>query len=316
MPVNIPKDLPARALLEKENIFVMTTRHAHQQDIRPLQIAILNLMPTKIQTETQLLRLLSNTPLQIEITLLHMDSHQSKNTPSKHLDTFYSTFEEVKSRKFDGLVITGAPIETLNFEDVDYWPELVKVMDWSKTNVFSTFYICWGAQAGLYHHYGIPKYPLEEKMFGVFKHEVLEPNARIVRGYDRFFWAPHSRLTEIQREDVLSVKELMLVAESSTAGVYLAASIDERQIFVTGHPEYDAFTLKAEYDRDIAKGLPMKKPVNYFPGDNPDNEPIITWRTGAHLLYANWLNFCVYQQTPFNLDDIPNNQENLENGTD
>ena len=305
MPVKIPDSLPARSILEGENIFVMAEEQALHQDIRPLRIAILNLMPTKIATETQLLRLLGNSPLQVEIELLHMESHESRNTPAEHLLEHYATFAEVREQNFDGLIITGAPVETLPFEEVDYWPELVEVMDWARTHVFSTFYICWGAQAGLYHYYGVPKHPLAEKMFGVFPHRVNVRHERLTRGFDDRFYAPHSRHTEIRREDVLAVPELVLVSESEEAGVYIVMSRDRRHIFVTGHSEYDPLTLKAEYDRDVAKGLPIAVPREYFPGDDPALEPRVLWRGHANLLYANWLNYHVYQQTPYDLGAIP-----------
>ncbi len=304
MPVKIPSNLPARELLEKENIFVMSELRAAHQDIRPLKIAVLNLMPTKIQTETQILRLLGNTSLQVEISLLHMGSHESRNTPAEHLEAFYSTFDQVKARRFDGLVITGAPVENLSFEAVDYWKELEDILNWSSTNVFSTLHICWGAQAGLYHHYGVPKYPLEKKMFGIYRHEILEPQEQIVRGFDEDFPAPHSRHTGILRDDVLNAGGLRLVAESPEAGVYLVVSEDGRRIFVTGHPEYDRLTLKAEYERDKSKGLAIEVPKDYFPDDNPAAKPGVTWKSHAHLLYANWLNYYVYQQTPYDLNQL------------
>jgi homoserine O-succinyltransferase len=305
VPVNIPHALPARRTLESENVFVMSEGRAGHQDIRPLRIAIVNLMPTKIATETQLLRLLSNTPLQVEITLLRMDSHDARNTAREHLAAFYATFDQVRDRKFDGLILTGAPVELLPFEEVDYWPELRQVMDWSTTHVFSTLHVCWGAQAGLYHHHGIPKYPLERKMFGVFPHRVLEPHSRILRGFDDRFPAPHSRHTEVRAGDVRAAPGLKLLAESEEAGVYLVASEDERQVFVTGHPEYDRDTLRSEYDRDVGRGLEIAVPRNYFPGDDPARTPLMTWRSHAFLLYANWLNYCVYQRTPFDLQAIP-----------
>jgi homoserine O-succinyltransferase len=305
MPVKIPSNLPARELLEKENIFVMSELRAAHQDIRPLKIAVLNLMPTKIQTETQILRLLGNTSLQVEISLLHMGTHDSRNTPSDHLEAFYSTFDQVKGQRFDGLVITGAPVENLAFEDVDYWKELEAILDWSTTNVFSTLHICWGAQAGLYHHYGIPKYPLEKKMFGVYRHEILEPQEQIVRGFDEDFPAPHSRHTGILREDVLNAGGLLLVAESPEAGVYLVVSEDGRRVFVTGHPEYDRLTLKAEYERDRTRGLAIEVPKDYFPNNDPAAKPGVTWKSHAHLLYANWLNYYVYQLTPYDLNQLP-----------
>jgi homoserine O-succinyltransferase len=305
MPVKIPSNLPARELLEKENIFVMSELRAAHQDIRPLKIAVLNLMPTKIQTETQILRLLGNTSLQVEITLMHMGTHESRNTPSDHLEAFYSTFDQVKTQRFDGLVITGAPVENLQFEDVDYWKELESILDWSTNHVFSTLHICWGAQAGLYHHYGIPKYPLEKKMFGVYQHEILEPQEHIVRGFDEDFPAPHSRETGTLREDVLNAGGLRLVAESPEAGVYLVVSEDGRRVFVTGHPEYDRLTLKAEYERDRTRGLAIDVPKNYFPNNDPAAKPGVTWKSHAHLLYANWLNYYVYQLTPYDLNQLP-----------
>ncbi len=305
MPVNIPHALPARTTLESENVFVMSESRAVHQDIRPLQIAIVNLMPTKIATETQLLRLLSNTPLQVRIALVRMDSHDSRNTAREHLASFYTTFDQIQDRKFDGLVVTGAPVELLPFEEVDYWSELRRVMDWSAEHAFSTLHVCWGAQAGLYHHYGIQKYPLPQKMFGVFPHRVLEPHSEILRGFDEVFPAPHSRHTEIRPDEVHRTRGLKVLAESDEAGVYLVASDDGRQVFVTGHPEYDRDTLKLEYDRDVAKGLPIAVPRNYYPDDDPRRPPRMTWRSHAFLLYANWLNYCVYQRTPFDVQAIP-----------
>ncbi len=305
MPVKIPDTLPARALLESENVFVMGETRARHQDIRPLQVAILNLMPTKIQTETQLLRLLSNTPLQVEITLLHMASHTHKNTSADHLLNHYRSFAQVRRQKFDGLIVTGAPVEHLPFEEVDYWPELQAVMDWAETNVFSTFYICWAAQAGLYHRYGIPKYPLPRKKFGVFSHRVLDPRNRLMRGFDDVFFAPHSRHTEIRREDIERVPELQILAESEEAGVYIVVSRDGRRVYVTGHSEYDPLTLKSEYDRDVNKGLPIHVPINYYPDDDPTRSPIVRWRGHAHLLFSNWLNYYVYQITPYDRRAIP-----------
>jgi homoserine O-succinyltransferase len=275
------------------------------QDIRPLRIAVLNLMPTKIVTETQLLRLLGNTPLQVDITFIRMGSHESRNTPSEHLDAFYEPLDRVLHERFDGLVITGAPVETLPFEEVDYWPELVHLMDWTRTNVWSTLHICWGAQAALYRHFKVPKYPVPAKVFGLFPHRVLDPHEPIMRGFDEVFMAPHSRHTEVREADIAKVKSLKLVAVSEEAGVYMAVSADGRNVFVTGHPEYDRLTLKAEYDRDVAKGLPIAVPKNYFPGDDPRCDPLVTWRSHAHLLYSNWLNYCVYQGTPFDLAKLP-----------
>jgi homoserine O-succinyltransferase len=305
MPVRIPNDLPARKILAEENIFVMTNERAVHQDIRPLRIAVLNLMPTKIVTETQILRLLSNSPLQIDITFIRMGSHESKNTPTEHLDAFYESLDEVLHERFDGLVITGAPVETLDFEKVDYWPELVDLMNWSRTNAWSTLHICWGAQAALFHHYRVPKYPVAAKVFGLFPHRVLDPHEPIMRGFDEVFYAPHSRHTEVRRADIEAVEGLKLLAVSEEAGVYMALSEDGRMVFVTGHPEYDKLTLKAEYDRDVAKGMRIAVPKNYFPGDDPRREPQVTWRSHAHLLYSNWLNYCVYQGTPFDLAKLP-----------
>lgn len=304
MPIKIPDNLPAKEILQGENIFVMGEDRAVHQDIRALRIAILNLMPTKIVTETQLLRLLGNTPLQVEITLMRMNSHQSKNTPEEHLLTFYQTFDELKAQKFDGFIITGAPVEQLPFEDVDYWPELQTVIDWSRTNVYSTLFICWGAQAGLYHQFGIPKYPLPAKMFGVFEHTFSRPNVPLLRGFDDVFFAPHSRHTEIRSDDILQVAEVEILSESPKAGVYIVARKDGRQIFVTGHSEYDPLTLKSEYDRDIALGLPIQVPENYYPEDDPTRAPVVRWRGHSSLLFANWLNYYVYQETPYNLDEL------------
>jgi homoserine O-succinyltransferase len=304
VPVTIPSALPARSILEDENVFVMTPGRAQHQDIRPLHIAIVNLMPTKMATETQLLRLLGNTPLQLEISLLRMASHDPRNTAQAHLDAFYTTFDEAAEQKFDGLIITGAPIETLDFEQVDYWPELQEIMDWSRDNVFSTMHVCWGAQAGLYHHHGIPKYPLERKIFGVFPHRVLDPRNRVLSGFDEVFPAPHSRHTETRAADIEATDDLKLLAVSDEAGVYLVGSRDGRELYVTGHPEYERHTLKLEYDRDHARGLDVAVPRHYYPADDPAAEPMVTWRSHAFLLYANWLNYCVYQATPFDLDAI------------
>ncbi len=305
MPVRIANDLPARKTLAEENIFVMTTDRARHQDIRPLRIAVLNLMPTKIVTETQLLRLLGNSPLQVDVSFVRMDSHESKNTPIEHLDAFYEPLDRILTERFDGLIITGAPVETLEFEEVDYWPELVELMDWSRSNVWSTLHICWGAQASLYHHFGIKKYPLPAKMFGLFHHRALDLNEPILRGFDEVFLAPHSRHTEVRREDIERVPGLKLLAVSEEAGVYIVVNDDGRMVFVTGHPEYDRLTLKAEYDRDIGRGLPIGVPANYFPADDPGLPPLMTWRSHAHLLYANWLNYHVYQTTPYDLTRLP-----------
>lgn len=306
MPVKISETLPAKAVLESEDIFVMGLNRAEHQDIRPLQLAIVNLMPTKIATETQLLRLLGNTPLQVDITLLHMDTHESKNTSAEHLLEHYDDFEDVKDQKFDGLIITGAPVEHLQFEEVDYWPELTALLDWKETHAYSTFHICWAAQAGLYYKYGVPKYPLPQKMFGVFPHRLNgNRHEKLLRGFDDVFYAPHSRHTEIRREDVLKVPDLDLLAESDEAGVYIVASRSRRDIYITGHSEYDPLTLKAEYDRDVSKGLPIQPPCNYFPGDDPTQPPQVLWRGHAHLLFSNWLNYFVYQTTPYDLKAIP-----------
>jgi homoserine O-succinyltransferase/O-acetyltransferase len=305
MPIKIPDQLPAKEILKGENIFVMDEDRAVHQDIRPLKIAILNLMPTKIATETQLLRLLGNTSVQVEVTLLRTSSYQSKNTPEEHLLNFYQTFDQVKDENFDGLIITGAPVEHLHFEQVDYWEELKTIMDWGLENVFSLFYICWGAQAALYHQFRVPKYPLPAKQFGVFPHRVVKNNVRLLRGFDDLFYAPHSRHTETRRADVERVPELEILAESSEAGVYIMATRDGRQIFVTGHSEYDPQTLKREYDRDVAANLPIEIPKNYFPNDDPGQPPLVRWRGHANLLFANWINYYVYQETPFDLSQLP-----------
>jgi len=304
MPIKIPNNLPATETLTKENIFVMPEHRAQHQDIRPLKIAILNLMPTKIQTETQLLRLLGNTPIQVEAIFLHPKTHNAKNTPEEHLVNFYQTFDEVKSQKFDGLIITGAPVEELEFEEADYWEELVEIMKWSLSNVYSTFHICWGAQAALYYHYGIKKYSLRKKLFGIFPHKISKPNTMLLRGFDDLFYVPHSRHTEIRKEDIVKVKELDVLSESDEAGIYIMKTDKGRQIFVTGHSEYDPLSLKVEYDRDIARGHTISVPKNYFPGDNPEKYPLVTWRGHANLLYSNWLNYFVYQETPYNLDEL------------
>jgi homoserine O-succinyltransferase/O-acetyltransferase len=311
MPVIVPDQLPAIEILKNENIFVMKEMRAEHQDIRPLKIAILNLMPTKVTTETQLLRLLGNSPLQVDITLFYTSTHKVKNVSQDHLLNFYKTFDEISSLKFDGLIITGAPVEQLPFEEVDYWSELQAVIDWSCENVFSTLFICWGAQAGLYHLYGIPKYPLPKKMFGVFPHKILRENLPLFRGFDDVFYAPHSRHTEIRREDILQVPEVELLSESDIAGVYIVGSLDGRQIYVTGHSEYDPLTLKTEYDRDIKKGLPINIPANYFPNDDPSREPLVRWRGHSNLLYVNWLNYYVYQETPYDVTEIPHHKPNI-----
>ena len=303
MPVNIPASLPAVEALRKESVFVMTEARASTQDIRPLEIGIVNLMPTKISTETQLLRLLSSTPLQVEITLVHMGNHIPKNTAREHMDAFYKTFHGIQSMHFDGLIITGAPVETLAFHEVDYWSELCTVMEWSKSHVFSTMHICWGAQAGLYYHYGIDKHNLPAKLFGVFEHQVLYPQNRLTRGFDSRFFAPHSRYTTVREQDLLAAK-LSVLSTSTDAGVYIAASADRRQIFVTGHPEYDALTLHSEYCRDIDKGIATSMPLHYYQDDNINNPPEMRWRAHAYMLFANWLNYYVYQRTPYNISAI------------
>ncbi len=303
MPLNISDNLPAVRILENENIFVMKETRAAHQDIRPLHILIFNLMPTKITTETQILRLLSNTPLQVEITLINTKMHSSKNTPKEHLDAFYQTFDDISIHKYDGLIITGAPIEHLQFEEVDYWEEMVKIMDWADKHVTSTMFICWAAQAGLYHHFGIPKYLMDEKKFGVFRHKIYNRKNVLLRGFDDTFFAPHSRYTEVRKDDILKIKELDILADSDEAGIYLVATSDMKKIFVTGHSEYDPMTLRAEYERDINKGLDIKIPENYFLKDDPSLEPVVRWRSHANLLFSNWLNYCVYQVTPFVLDN-------------
>lgn len=303
MPIKIPDSLPATAALESENIFVMTENRAMHQDIRPLKLLLLNLMPTKITTETQILRKLSNTPLQVEVELLQTASHDSKNTSSDHLETFYTTFDQVKDRHFDGLIITGAPVERLEFEQVDYWDELCDIMKWSKTHVHSTLHICWGAQAGIYYHYGVPKFELSQKMFGVFDHSLVKRTSPWVRGLDEVFRVPHSRFTEVHADDIEAHPKLELIAVSDEAGVCLAKSTDSSNFFVFGHPEYDRDTLKAEYVRDIDKGMDMQVPVNYFPENDPAREPVTSWFSPAQLLYTNWLNYYVYQTTPYDISD-------------
>ncbi len=304
MPIQIPNDLPAVGTLQQENIFVMPENRATSQDIRPLEIVLLNLMPTKIVTETQFSRLLGNTPLQVRLELMHTTTHVSKNTAQEHLFNFYKSFDELKDRKFDGMVITGAPVEKMDFEQVDYWPELCRIMEWSKTNVHSTLHICWGAQAGLYYHYGIPKYDLPEKLFGVFSHKADYKRSILMRGFDDAFWAPHSRHTTVYREDIEKVPELKILASSEEAGVYAVMSKGGRQIFVTGHSEYDQDTLEKEYLRDKNAGLPISVPANYYPDDDDTKEPIVRWRSHANLLFSNWLNYFVYQTTPYDIMNI------------
>ncbi len=304
MPIKIPDNLPAVKTLASENIFVMTNRRAVSQDIRPLKILLLNLMPNKIETETQLSRLLGNSPLQVDLTLIHTKSHVSKNTSAEHLINFYKTFDDVKNERFDGMIITGAPVEQMEFEDVEYYPELCEIMEWTKSHVHSTFHICWGAQAGLYYHYGIKKYPVENKIFGVFKHKVTYKNSILFRGFDDSFMVPQSRHTTVKKEEIKAVKELKILAESDETGVYAVSSKNGKQIFITGHSEYDVNTLKNEYFRDLNANKPIEIPKNYFPGNNPQNEPEVTWRAHANLLYSNWLNYFVYQTTPYDVEKI------------
>ena len=301
MPIRTQSDLPAKEKLENENIFVMDETRAMHQDIRPLKVCILNLMPLKEETELQLLRVLSNTPLQIDVSFMTLKSHVSLNTSASHLNKFYITYDDVKEEKFDGLIITGAPVEQMPFEEVDYWEELCMIMDWSKRNVTSTLHICWGAQAGLYHHFGLEKKALEKKISGIFEHRVRNRREPLVRGFDDYFYAPHSRYTEVTKEDVYACKELKVLAESEEAGIYIAIADEGKQIFVTGHPEYDRVTLKNEYIRDCGRGLNPEIPAHYFPEDNPENEPFLQWRSHSINLYSNWLNYYVYQVTPYEL---------------
>lgn len=304
MPIRIPNDLPAAEVLQQENIFVMTQTRATTQDIRPLEIVVLNLMPTKIVTETQLTRLLGNTPLQVHLELMHTTSHRAKNVAQEHLLTFYKSFEELKDRKFDGMVITGAPVEHMDFEDVDYWEELCQIMEWSKTHVHSTFHICWGAQAGLYYHYGIRKHPLPEKLFGVFAHTADYKRSILLRGFDDTFYVPHSRHTTVLREDIEAVPGLKILASSREAGVYAVMNKEGHQIFITGHAEYDPLTLESEYLRDKNQGKPIHVPENYYPGDDDTKEPLVRWRGHANLLFSNWLNYFVYQTTPYDIMNV------------
>lgn len=307
MPIKIPKELPAFSVLHKENIFVMDIERSLHQDIIPLKIAILNLMPLKIQAENQLLRYLSNTPLQVEITLLKTKSYDSKHTPIEHLEKFYQNFDDIKHEKFDGLIITGAPVEHLEFEDVDYWEELQSIMDWSIENVFSTLHICWASQAALYHHYGIKKYLLDKKLFGVYEHNVNHPNFNLTKGLDDSFYAPHSRYTTVYRVDIEKVPELNILSESKDAGVFIVSTNDDKQIFISGHLEYDRDTLQKEYLRDLNKGLNIDIPQNYFPKDDITKEPVVKWRGSAHIIFSNWLNYCIYQNTPYNINNICKN---------
>jgi len=304
MPLNLPDGLPAIDLLREENIFVIDQTRAEHQDIRPLKIVILNLMPLKIATETDLLRLLSNTPLQIEIDFLQIEGHTPKNTSRDHLKSFYQTFDQIKRKKFDGMIITGAPVEHLPFEEVDYWDEIREIFDWAHQHVTSTMFICWASQAGLYHHYGIPKYPLEKKMFGVFDHTVTDKKLPLFRGFDDLYRAPHSRHTELKAKDFASAPGVKILSVSEQAGVYMAIAENGKQIFVTGHPEYSLRTLDREYKRDVEKGLPIEIPKNYYPHDNPESRPILSWRSHANLLFMNWLNYYVYQETPYDIQDI------------
>jgi len=304
MPIRIPKNLPAYKTLSNENIFVMSNARADTQDIRPLKIMILNLMPKKIETETQIMRLLSNTPIQVDVELMHVKSHRAKNTSENHLSSFYRTFDEVKNSYYDGLIITGAPVEHLPFKEVDYWHELCDIMEWSKSNVFSTVHICWGAQAGLYYHFGIPKYPLSKKMFGIFPHNIERLNSQLLKGFDEGFLAPHSRNTEIRREDVERNPNLEILASSDISGLHIVANRNGRQYFIMGHSEYDRDTLANEYFRDLKKGLDIEMPYNYFPNDDASKQPIFRWRCHANLMFSNWLNYCVYQRTPFDLSEL------------
>ncbi|MBE6565005.1 MAG: homoserine O-succinyltransferase [Ruminococcaceae bacterium] len=304
MPIKIPEGLPAEKILENEKIFVMPESRALHQDIRPLRIAVLNLMPTKIVTETQLVRILSNTSLQVELTLLFLSSHTPKNTSSEHMDHFYTRFGDVKDQKFDGLIITGAPVEKIDFTDVRYWDELCEIFAWCKTNVFSTIHICWAAMAGLHYHYGIPKYALDKKLSGVYSHRVMTPHHPLLRGFDEEFFVPHSRYTEVHEDDILKTGKLEILAKSDEAGVYLVSDRHARKFFVTGHPEYDFDTLANEYFRDINKGLSIDIPAHYFPGNNPQNRPLNRWKSAAQLLFSNWLNYFVYQMTPFDLNEL------------
>ncbi|MGI6498751.1 MAG: homoserine O-acetyltransferase MetA [Oscillospiraceae bacterium] len=312
MPIKIADSLPARATLESENIFVMTEYRAIHQDIRPLKLLILNLMPTKITTETQLLRKLSNTPLQIEVDLLQTVSHVAKNVDKSHLESFYTSFDQIRDQQYDGMIITGAPVENMEFEAVDYWDELCEIMTWSRTNVYCTLHICWGAQAGLYFHYGIPKHSLPQKLFGVYEHTVLKKTSPFFRGFDDVFAVPHSRYTEVLEEDILAEDALELLSVSDEAGVFAIKSKDSRHFFIMGHPEYDPDTLGLEYQRDIAAGKQIPPPAHYFPGDDPTQAPVVSWRSHGQLLYTNWLNYYVYQSTPYNLHSLTPEQRGIQ----
>ena len=305
MPIKIPDNLPAAGILEQEHVFVMYENRAYRQDIRPLHILILNLMPNKIVTETQLLRLLGNSPLQVDVDLIYTATYNPRNTSTEHLTKFYETFDQIKDRRYDGMIITGAPVEQMAFEEVAYWPELVEIMQWSRSHVYSTLHICWGAQAGLYHHYGIPKHDLPGKMFGVFPHSRSWTRpVKLFRGFDDVFYVPHSRYTEVRRSDLEKIASLRILSESETSGVYAVSDLTGRQIFLTGHSEYDPLTLKYEYERDIERGLDISLPVNYFPDDDPQRAPVVRWRSSAYLLFANWLNYYVYQETPYDLSAL------------
>lgn len=304
MPIRISSELPAFKTLGEENIFVMSKERAEHQDIRPLKVLILNIMPKKIETECQLLRLLSNTPLQVDIELLQMASHVSKNTSRHHLESFYKTFDEIRNCRYDGMIVTGAPVELLDYEQVDYWKEITEIFEWSKTHVFSSLHICWAAQAGLYYHFGIPKYPLEQKMFGIFPHRAEVENSLILKGFDDIFYVPHSRNTEVRREDIEKENQLIILTSSEISGVHIIANKNGRQYFITGHSEYDRDTIASEYFRDLKKGIDINMPYNYFPDDNSENTPVFSWRCTANLMFSNWLNYCVYQRTPYNLDEL------------
>ena len=304
MPVKINDDLPAYSILESENIFVMSEQRADTQDIRPLKILIMNLMPTKVETETQLLRLLSNSPLQTDVEFLQAATHESKNTSQEYLERFYHTFDEVRNKKYDGMIITGAPVECIDFSDVDYWDELCEIMDWTRTNVCSTLYICWGSQAGLYHHYGIRKHVLAEKLSGVFEHRVLEKSNPLFRGFDDVFYVPHSRHSEVRKEDILKVPDLSIVSESAESGVYIIMARNGREIYITGHSEYSPLTLDCEYHRDLSRGMNPHVPTHYYIDDDPAKGPLVRWRSHANLLFSNWLNYFVYQETPYDIRDI------------
>jgi homoserine O-succinyltransferase len=304
LPIRIPSELPAFKTLGEENIFVMSTERAEHQNIRPIKVIIINIMPKKIETESQLMRLLSNTPLQVDIDLLQMASHTSKNTSLSHLEAFYKTFDEVRDKRYDGMIITGAPVELLDYEQVDYWEEITEIMEWSKTHVYSSLYICWAAQAGLYYHFGVPKYTLDRKMFGIFPHKAEVENCQLLRGFDDVFLVPHSRNTEVRREDIEKVPQLKILTSSELSGVHIVANKNGRQYFITGHSEYDRDTLAGEYFRDVNKGLDIQLPYNYFPDDDPTKTPLFSWRCTANLMFSNWLNYSVYQRTPYNLDEL------------